>query len=68
MTLRTVTLDDLKKRVLEEVLREVIDHQEVLTVRLPDGQEIQIQPSTGLKPLPVLKGTVQEGWKDAAYE
>jgi hypothetical protein len=56
MTLRTMTLDDLKKRTLEEVLREVVEQQEVLMVRLPDGQEIRIQPARKLKPLPVLKG------------
>ncbi len=67
MTVRTITLDDLKERSLEDVLREVADRQQILTVRLPEGQEIRIQPISSLKPLPVLKGTLPEGWKDAIY-
>jgi len=68
MTIRTVTLEDLKKRPLEDILQEVLDREEILTVRLPGGQEVKIQPSGKLKPLPVLKGKVPEGWKDAIYE
>jgi hypothetical protein len=67
MTHRTMTLEELKGRGLEDVLREVADRLEFLTVRLPDGREIQIQPSADLKPLPVLKGKVPEGWRDAIY-
>ena len=65
MTQRTVALDDLKQRTIEDVLREVADQQEELTVQLPDGDDIQIRPAPRLKPLPVLKGYVPEGWKDA---
>jgi len=65
MTKRTVALDDLKERSLEEVLREVAAQQQELTVQLPNGEGIQIRPVPRLKPLPVLKGYVPEGWKDA---
>ena len=68
MNNRTLVLDDLKARTLEEVLREVVMRQEVLTVRLPEGDTVAIQPSLRLKPLPVLDGFVPEGWKDAIYE
>ena len=67
MNNRTLLLDDLKKHTLEEVLREVIRRQEVLTVLLPEGETVAIQPSPALKPLPVLDGFVPEGWKDAIY-
>jgi hypothetical protein len=65
---RTLGLDDLKERTLEDVLREVVRKQEVLTVRLPEGETVAIQPSGQLKPLPVLDGFVPQGWKDALYE
>ena len=68
MDSRTLILDELKERTLEEVLREVVRRQEMLTVRLPEGETVAIKPSPHLKPLPVLKGFVPEGWKDAIYE
>ena len=68
MTIRTVTLEDLKKRPLEDIFQEVLDREEILTVRLPGGKDVRIQPTEKLKPLPVLKGTVLEGWKDAIHE
>jgi len=68
MTNRIVALDDLKQRSLEDVLREVVRRQEAVTVRLPEGDVVAIKPSPRLKPLPVLEGSVPEGWKDAVYE
>jgi len=65
---RTLVLEDLKERTLDEVLREVVARQEALTVRLPEGETVLIQPVPRLKPLPVLEGFVPEGWKDAVYE
>jgi len=65
---QTLTLDDLREQTLEDVLRRVVRRQEVLTVRLPEGETVAIQPSPRLKPLPVLEGFVPEGWKDAVYE
>ena len=67
MTNRTVALDDLKDRRIEDVLREVVDQQEELTVQLPSGEGITIRPVPRLKPLPVLEGYVPEGWKSAIY-
>ena len=63
MSHRTLVLEELKGRTLEEVLRTVARQQEVMTVRLPDGEMVDIQPSPRLKPLPVLEGFVPEGWK-----
>lgn len=65
---QTLTLDDLREQTLEDVLRRVIRQQQGLTVRLPEGETVEIQPSPQLKPLPVLEGFVPEGWKDAVYE
>jgi hypothetical protein len=68
MTMRKVALDELKGLTLEEVLSEVAAQQEILTITLPDGQNITIQPSPELEPLPLLKGTIPDGWKDGIYE
>ncbi len=68
MTTRTLALDDLKDRTLEDVLRQVINQHEVLTVQLPEGETVAIQPVVPLKPLPVLEGFVPKGWKDAINE
>ncbi|HOR00005.1 MAG TPA: hypothetical protein PLJ35_14400 [Anaerolineae bacterium] len=68
MANRTIVLDDLRGRSLEEVLRDVVKRQEVLMVRLPEGEMVAIKPSPRLKPLPTLEGSVPEGWKDAVYE
>lgn len=67
MTQRTITLDELKGHAVEDVLREVVSRQEVLTVRLPEGEAVTVEPSPRLRPLPRLKGRVPEGWKDAIY-
>lgn len=65
---RTLVLEDLKERTLDQILREVVARQEALAVRLPEGETVLIQPVPRLKPLPVLEGFVPEGWKDAVYE
>jgi hypothetical protein len=67
MVEQTLSLEDLRERTLEEVLREVVARQEVLTVRLPEGESVAIQPVPRLKPLPILQSSVPEGWKDALY-
>ena len=64
---RSLALDELKGRTLEEVLREVVRQREILTVRLPEGESVAIRPSPQLTPLPVLEGYVPKGWKDAIY-
>ena len=61
------TLDELKGRTLEELLREVARSREPLTVVLEEGESVTIEPSSQLKPLPQLEGRVPEGWKDAIY-
>lgn len=65
---RTMVLEELRGRSLEDVLREVVRRQEELMVRLPEGEMVAIKPSPRLRPLPVLDGFVPEGWKDAVCE
>jgi hypothetical protein len=67
MTTRTVSLDEVRKQSLEDIFRDVIEHQEALTVRLPQGQGVTIQPLPQLQPLPVLEGRVPKNWKNEIY-
>ncbi|MEM7587450.1 MAG: hypothetical protein AAF560_28940 [Acidobacteriota bacterium] len=64
----TLTIEELKARSLEQVLESVLKEQEILTVKMPGGQEVIIQPKQTLEPLPVLEGFVPAGWKDAIYD
>jgi hypothetical protein len=64
---QTVTLEALKGQSLEELLQQVADQHVTVTVLLPDGKEVVIEPKPRLKPLPVLAGHVPAGWKDALY-
>jgi len=64
---QTLTLAELKKRPIEKILQDVADQQLTVTVLLPDGREVVIEPKPCLKPLPELEGRVPEGWKDAVY-
>ncbi len=64
---RQMTLEELKGRQWEEVLRDVADQQARVVVLLPDGREVVIEPRTPLKPLPELEGHIPAGWKDALY-
>lgn len=67
MTSKTLKLKELEKKKLTEIFQLVLNNQLVLTVQLPDGEEIVIQPKPLLKQLPVLEGYVPEGWKQAIY-
>jgi len=65
MTTQTLMLEDIRGRSLEELLRDVVKHSVQIIVRMPDGEEVVIEPKPVLKPLPELEGHVPEGWKDA---
>ena len=67
MVTQTIALEDIKERSLEEILREVAQGSKYLVVRMPDGEDVVIEPAPRLEPLPVLEGHVPEGWKDAVY-
>lgn len=67
MSRATLTLEELKAKPLEKVLQDVADQQSSVTVVLPDGRAVVIEPKPHLRPLPELEGRVPEGWKDAIY-
>lgn len=67
MVTHTISLEEIKERSLEEILREVAKDDIYLVVQMPDGEEVVIEPKTRLKPLPVLEGYIPQGWKDAIY-
>lgn len=68
MSNRILALDDLNEHTLEDVLREVAEQRQTVTVQLPEGESVIIKPAPRLRPLPVLEGFVPEGWKDAIYQ
>jgi hypothetical protein len=67
MAAQTMTLEALKGQSLEGLLQQVADQRLTVTVLLPDGTAVVIEPKPRLKPLPVLEGHVPAGWKDAVY-
>ncbi len=68
MTTQTLKLEEVEKRELKEILQTVLTNNQVLAIRLPNGDEVIIQPRPPLKPLPVLEGQIPEGWKEAIYK
>ena len=67
MVTETVTLEDIKKRPLDEVFQEVADGLGHRVVQMPDGAEVIIESRPRLEPLPELEGYIPDGWKDAVY-
>jgi hypothetical protein len=67
MTNETVTLEELNRQPFKEMLMDIVKRNIVLTIQLPEGDEVAIEPKVHLKPLPVLRGYIPEGWKDAIY-
>jgi hypothetical protein len=67
MGVQAMTLEDVKGRSFEEVIQDIVAQESTVTVLLPDGKEVLIQPKPQLKPLPKLEGRLPEGWKDAIY-
>ncbi len=66
MTNQTLTLAELAGGI-ENVLQAVAEQQVIVTVLLPSGKEVVIEPKASLQPLPELEGCVPEGWKGALY-
>jgi hypothetical protein len=67
MRAQVLTLDDVKGRTFEDVIQDILAQEAIVTVLLPDGKAVVIEPKPGLKPLPELPGRLPEGWKDAIY-
>lgn len=64
---KIVTVEDVKGRALDDLLREVARNRETITVVLEQGQAVEIRSLGSLKPLPALKGSVPKGWKEGIY-
>jgi hypothetical protein len=67
MGVHVLTLDEVKGRPFEDVIQEISAQESPVTVLLPDGKAVVIDPKPRLKPLPELPGRLPEGWKDAIY-
>ena len=65
---RTLTIDEVKARSLEELVREIMQTQDALRIEMPEGDAVEIKAVPKLKPLITLEGYVPDGWKDAIYE
>jgi hypothetical protein len=63
-----VSLDKLTNLSLEEFLETVLKQGTAMTVQLPTGQTVTVEPHQTLSPLPILNGSISEGWKDAIYQ
>lgn len=63
----TVTLEALQGQSLEGLLHQVVTEGVTVTVLLPDGHAVLMEPKPALQPLPVLEGYVPAGWKEALY-
>ena len=63
---KKLNLVDIKNRPVDDLLREVIQNREPVTVVVEKGQEVEIRP-VRLKPLPELEGSIPSGWKDGIY-
>ena len=61
------TLEELKGRTLEDLLHEVAQSRESITVVLEEGKPITIELASQLTPLPEREGRVPEGWKGVVY-
>jgi hypothetical protein len=62
-----IFLDKLTNLSLEEFLKTVLKQGTAMTVQLPNGETVTVEPHQILPPLPILNGSIFEGWKDAIY-
>ncbi|MCP4659543.1 MAG: hypothetical protein GY856_29405 [bacterium] len=67
LTMHTMPVEEIRGTSIEEILNSVVADQTILTVKMPGGTEVLIQPKVELQPLPVLDGFVPQDWKDAVY-
>jgi len=67
MGVHVLMLDEVRGRPFEDVIQDIAAQESAVTVLLPDGKAVVIEPKPGLKPLPELPGHLPEGWKDAIY-
>ena len=65
---RTITVDEVRGRSVDELLQEITHSQETLRVKVAEGEFVEIKPLPKLKPLTRREGYIPTGWKDAIYE
>jgi plasmid maintenance system antidote protein VapI len=58
-------IEELKDVSVEEVVRQLVDRRDSLTILVSDDEEISMELKPRLKPLPVLEGRIPDGWKEA---
>jgi len=64
---KTLKLDELRGKSIDEIIKIVVDSQSVLNIQLPDGSSVKIESKPKLRPLKVFEGFVPEGWKEEIY-
>ena len=64
---QTFTLDEIKQIPVQNFFQSVSAGRKIVSVKLPNGNEVLIQPKLLLKFLPVLRGVIPQGWKEAIY-
>jgi hypothetical protein len=62
-----ISLDKLTNLSLEEFLETVLKQGTALTIQLPTGETVTVEPRRKLSALPILNGAISDGWKDAIY-
>lgn len=67
MTTQSVKLEELESSDLNDIFESVIEKNMVLTIQLPNGNAVLVQPNPFLKPLPEFEGKMPQNWKDAVY-
>jgi len=68
MNTQILKLDEMEDKNLKEFIQTVASRKQILTIQLPNGEEVIIQPKPSLEPLPILEGYVPKGWKEEIYE
>ncbi len=68
MTTQTLKLEDIENKNLKDLLQTVSTQNQILTIQLPNGNEVLIHPKSTLKPLPTFEGSIPKDWKQAIYE
>jgi len=56
MGAQVLTLDDVKGRTFEDVIQDILAQESIVTVLLPDGKAVVIEPKPRLQPLRALEG------------
>ena len=67
MNTQAMKPEEVEMRYLKYIIDLGLNNQQILTIQLPNGDEVVIHPKPSLKPLPVLEGHVPPDWKESIY-